>query len=208
MQSKLEYVQDGCCSDLATTVSSKNSEKIWTFVFTTNRPLHAVALLEDTHRNHFGISQIALLEGAESALYPVENAQEWLAQSKPDPSCGELLHYKAQLLFKTEIYGTFRQAVVFDFGSYPVLVKHLCVDVIPVEEVEKINSIKKEITLSSSERWTTDNAHIVTFKSELISIAPTYGCADMEWTQSLLKTYPTPQAANVTLSQVKKSFLR
>lgn len=199
MQSKLDYVKDGCCSDLTTTVSSKNSEKIWNFIFVTSKPLHAVALLEDTHRNHFAISKITLLENKEWMRYPIENIQEWLTPMKPD---GDFFKYKVQISFKTEIFGTFRQAVVFDFGCYPVLVKHLCVDVIPIDEVEKINNIRKEIVLSSTERWTIENVQILPFTSELISIAPAFGCPDLEWSQTLLKMYPTPQANNFTLSQV------
>lgn len=199
MQNKLEHVQDSCCSDLTTTVSSKNSEKIWNFSFLSSTALHAIALLEDAHRNHFAINKVMLID-KDCVNFPVENSQEWITQIKLDGR--ESLKYEVQIIFKTEIYGTFRQALVFDFGAYPVLVKHLCVDVIPVEEVEKINNIRKEIVLSSSERWTSGTVQIVQFTSELIPISPTYDCPDSEWTKNLLKIYPTPQADNLTLSQV------
>ncbi|RZF48178.1 hypothetical protein LSTR_LSTR016478, partial [Laodelphax striatellus] len=51
--------------------------------------------------------------------------------------------HRVRVAFKTDIYGTFRQSVVFDFGAEPVLVRHLCVDVVPVTDADKIKEIKK-----------------------------------------------------------------
>lgn len=53
------------------------------------------------------------------------------------------LEHTVTVAFCTDIYGTFRQSLVVDFGTEPVLVKHLCVDVIPVTNADKINDIKK-----------------------------------------------------------------
>lgn len=33
--------------------------------------------------------------------------------------------------------------MVFDFGTEPVLVKHLCVDVVPVSDADKMKEIRK-----------------------------------------------------------------
>lgn len=55
----------------------------------------------------------------------------------------EVLEHNVRVAFSTDIYGTFRQSVVFDLGTEPVLVKHLCVDVIPVTDADKIKEIKK-----------------------------------------------------------------
>lgn len=65
----------------------------------------------------------------------VGGVEEWRGE--------EPLEHAVTVAFSTDIYGTFRQSVVLDFGSEPVLVKHLCVDVIPVTNAEKINDIKK-----------------------------------------------------------------
>ena len=74
------------------------------------------------------------------------NDQEWTSakdSSSLDSESSEILEHRIKVGFKTEIYGTFRQSVVFDFGSEPVLVKHLCVDVVPVTDVDRIKEIRK-----------------------------------------------------------------
>jgi len=71
------------------------------------------------------------------------NDQEWTVT---EPDCGptqNILEHRVRIGFSTEIYGTFRQSVVFDFGFEPVLVKHLCVDVVPVTDATKLKEIQK-----------------------------------------------------------------
>lgn len=46
--------------------------------------------------------------------------------------------YKVAVGFSTEIFGTFRQTVVFDFGSEPVLMQRIMVDAASIEGVEKL----------------------------------------------------------------------
>lgn len=41
--------------------------------------------------------------------------------------------YKVTVGFSTEIFGTFRQTVVFDFGSEPVLMQRIMVDAASIE---------------------------------------------------------------------------
>lgn len=76
------------------------------------------------------------------------NNQEWLSPIPISNSEGfheeqATLEYSVKVSFSTDIYGTFRQSVVFDFGSDPVLVKHVCVDVVPIDDVDKLKEIKK-----------------------------------------------------------------
>lgn len=76
----------------------------------------------------------------------LNNGQEWTGLSDIKRDEGdekEILEHSILVGFCTDIYGTFRQSVVFDIGSEPVLVKHLCVDVIPVTDADKIKEIKK-----------------------------------------------------------------
>lgn len=74
------------------------------------------------------------------------NDQEWTSirdTTLAETESMEILEHRVKVGFKTEIYGTFRQSVVFDFGTEPVLVKHLCVDVVPVSDVDKMKEIRK-----------------------------------------------------------------
>jgi len=99
------------------------------------------------------------------------------------------LRHQIKVYFTTNIYGTFRQAVVFDFGLGPVLVKHLCVDVIPVTDCGKVKEIHRELILSSMERCNVANSNIVEFQS---SIGPIQVQDDREREQNLLLSYPAP----------------
>ena len=44
--------------------------------------------------------------------------------------------YKVAVGFSTEIFGTFRQTVVFDFGSEPVLMQRVMVDAASIEGMQ------------------------------------------------------------------------
>ncbi|KAB0792538.1 hypothetical protein PPYR_14497 [Photinus pyralis] len=191
MVEKLDYVQDTCCGNLVTTVLSKSSAKQWNFTLKTNRSLHAIALLHDMHRNYFTISQVLLVTNQTTTKLDVQNNQEFLSSGSGD---GALAHYQVTITFKTDIYGTFRQSVTFDFGYQPILVKHLCVDVIPAEEAQKMNDIRQEIVLSCTERWNANNADIVTFTSQNMMYTPE------SYTDDLCKLYPCPHADTLNLS--------
>lgn len=45
--------------------------------------------------------------------------------------------YKVAVGFSTEIFGTFRQTAVFDFGSEPVLMQRIMVDAASIEGMLK-----------------------------------------------------------------------
>lgn len=199
MREKLEIVEDTCCGDLVTTMSSKHSKRDWTFTIKTSKSLQAVALLQDAHRNHFMLKQI-VPDGVKDVV-ELTNDQEWIRSENVHDSDGNYEH-KITVTFQTDIYGTFRQSVVFDLGSEPVLVKHLCVDVLPVTDADKIKEIRKEIIVSSAERWDSENAEIIAFSSPLppAIATPVAVAKDSEWERDLLNAYPCPRADTFTLT--------
>lgn len=84
-----------------------------------------------------------------------------------------MLHIHWQVVFKTDIYGTFRETLVFDFGSEPVLSRDMQVESAPVTDTEKVLS---EIRLSQQGRWQVDQVSVVEYKQKLvflISLRPT-----------------------------------
>lgn len=218
MKEKIDSVEETCSNELVTTVSSKVSKREWTFVLKTKRMLKAVALLEDAHRNHFTIKQVFPAEprpskrGQSFSNKVVEaellSDQEWIVPNVDEryaeaPSeRSSLLEHRVKIVFSTDIYGTFRQSVVFDFGAEPVLVKHFCVDVIPVTDADKIQEIKKEMVVSASQRWDESNSQILPYAT---SLTPHQQAAthkhDEEREQELLQRYPCPRASTFTLTQ-------
>jgi hypothetical protein len=139
------------------------------------------------------------------------NDQEWsvpnvgaLEQRNPvESESAPILEHIVKVSFATDIYGTFRQSVVFDFGGEPVLVRHLCVDVVPVTDVDRMKEIRKELFLSTAERWDATNAEIVAFSSPVTPMVPTPAAIakDSERERDLLNAYPSPRGDTFTLTQ-------
>lgn len=65
-----------------------------------------------------------------------------------------------QIIYRTDIYGTFRQSVIFDFGGEPVLVRQLCVDSNPVVDIDKLS---QSLILSECGRWDLATKNIEAF---------------------------------------------
>lgn len=99
--------------------------------------------------------------------------------------------------------GTFRQAVCFDFhGHEAILVKHFCIDVVPLEEYDKIQEIKNDILTVTRTRWNASNAELVPYKAvQIYSVHSSTAAQDIEKENELLERYPCPQADTFVLSQ-------
>ena len=65
-----------------------------------------------------------------------------------------------QIVFKTDIYGTFRQQVVLGFGLDTVVVRDVQVESCPATDPEKLT---KDLELSAAGRWTPESVTIVPF---------------------------------------------
>ncbi|KAI5695061.1 hypothetical protein M8J75_010231 [Diaphorina citri] len=189
LREDIEDVEVTCDHPMVTSVSSKVSDKSWTFTVRTNRTIKAVALLQDAHRNHFKFEALSTQDLTHAAAITHElgdNDQEWLSALPPPPLDAETrFEHVIRVSFSTEIYGTFRQSLVVDLGSDPVLVKHLCVDVIPIDH---------ELVLSNAERWEPESVSIVKFTSTAVNV-------DSESGSKICALYPPPRAHTFSLTQ-------
>ncbi|XP_023294599.2 probable helicase with zinc finger domain [Lucilia cuprina] len=233
MSEKVEGIEAQCEQDLVTSISSKSSKREWVFILrTNNKPLKAVALLQDAHRSHFAIKSIKT--GETTIELDTKTNQEWvsnkhsasasatssvssllncsvdkeevakkpLENSEANTALQSLMEHQVTLEFHTEIYGTFRQAVCFDFGSEPLLVRHLCVDVVPVSDAEKIEEIRRDIINSSATRWDVSNTQLVKFETTIGSHMKTEAYLnDLKHEKEMLERYPCPRAQTFTLTQ-------
>ncbi|XP_045616313.1 probable helicase with zinc finger domain isoform X2 [Procambarus clarkii] len=177
-------------------VSQKPSSHEWVISLHPLTPMRVVSLLHDAHRTHFIISEVTHIVNHRHIhkSYEPENNQEWIntdaeASIYQEQSVHE---YKVTISFKTMIYGTFRQAVIFDFGSEPVLMQRLCVDVIPVEDLSALEETKRTI-LTRSERWCEENVEIIPFDPKPHELS--------DHDKSILAAYPAPTNENFVLTQ-------
>lgn len=195
MRETLEGVDEQIEGELTTIIDSKICDKKWVFTLHTPQVLRVVALLYDSHRNHFLLKRITTSTKNKKVLIDEEpiNAQEWT--SRLDDEEDEDLIHKVEVTFSTKLYGTFRQTVLFDFGQEPVLAKHICVDVVPVKDAEKMKEMQQELVLSSTERWEKSNAVIIPF------VTTTFENNLSAREKELLTKYYVPTGHKFTITQ-------
>ncbi len=124
--------------------------------------------------------------------------QEWSDGSAPKISGSTNMKYLIRISFVSDIFGTFRQSVVFDFsGSSGVyLRKDICVDVEPdTEDEERADEAKEaldeshkallEKLIRQPERWDTTNSTVVDFDPPIVLPEPEDA--------ALLTRYPPPR---------------
>ena len=119
----------------------------------------------------------------------------------PPPNPGRF--YVIHVQFQTDIYGTFRQTVCFDFGEFPVLVKRLCVDSLSMIELDKLMEVRESILshgkeTTGAQRWTEENCEIVEYGEGAIQLT--------EEEKGLLRHYPPPNPAKLNVSNCATSL--
>jgi hypothetical protein len=94
--------------------------------------------------------------------------------------------------------------VCFEFyGSDVLLVKPLFIDVVPLEEYDKIQEIKNDILTTTKTRWNSMNSNLTNYKSPVqnFNIHHSLQTFDTEKEVELMERYPCPQADTFVLSQ-------
>ncbi|XP_061778836.2 probable helicase with zinc finger domain isoform X2 [Nerophis lumbriciformis] len=189
----LEGVNVETNSSLSVTVTTKKSSHSWTFSLLCKPPrkLYRIALLYDAHRPHFSITGVSA--GEQLQIVPA-CCQEWTPQKDTAvASDNGMDHYVYQVAvdFTTEIFGTFRQTIVFDFGSEPVLMQRIMVDAASIEDLEHLNAARQQL-LMTTKRWDSSCKTIVEF-------TPNETMSDLE--RSLLSRYQIPLSADQLFTQ-------
>lgn len=138
------------------------------FPFQTGKILQRVALLYDVHRPHFFISSITLGEPKRQVSQDVpDNCQEWASPSnnnntqQPSNRSKEKM-YRIKLHFTSQIFGTFRQSIVFDFGKEPVLMRRVSVDAVSPSNHRQLEEAR-ETMICVGERWDGTNKTVIDF---------------------------------------------
>ncbi|XP_059155156.1 probable helicase with zinc finger domain [Physella acuta] len=153
-------------SDLKVSMSTKKCTNAWTFTVTSKLCLHCVALMSDTNRSYFHVSSISVGPRKTQKYQNLEpQCQEWVNQDTQSKGQGEYV-YRVKVVFKTDIYGTFRQSIVFDFGVEAILMREVQVESAPATDAEKI---RKEITLTEAHRWNERTVTLVNFEPRPVS---------------------------------------
>ncbi|XP_042639487.1 probable helicase with zinc finger domain [Orycteropus afer afer] len=187
--------------DLSVTVNTKKSHQTWTFALTCKpaRMLYRVALLYDAHRPHFSIIAISAGDSTTQVSQEVpENCQEWIGGKMTQNGLDHYV-YKVGIAFNTEIFGTFRQTIVFDFGLEPVLMQRVMIDAASTEDLEYLMHARQQL-VTTAKRWDSSSKTIIDFEPNETT--------DLE--KSLLIRYQIPLSADqlFTQSVLDKSLTR
>uniref|UniRef100_A0A8D3B7X5 Probable helicase with zinc finger domain n=1 Tax=Scophthalmus maximus TaxID=52904 RepID=A0A8D3B7X5_SCOMX len=178
----LEGVNVETSSSLSLTVTTKKSSHSWTFSLF----LNIFLLCQCSY--HFTLSRVSAGERLQAA----PNAcQEWTPGEQTAYNGLDNCLYKVAVSFSTEIFGTFRQTVVFDFGSEPVLMQRIMVDAASIEDLEHLMAARQQL-LITAKRWDSSCKTIVEF-------TPNETMADLE--RSLLSRYQIPLSADQLFTQ-------
>ncbi|XP_069056002.1 probable helicase with zinc finger domain isoform X2 [Pleurodeles waltl] len=177
--------------ELSVTVTSKKSHQTWMFTLACKpaRILYRVALLYDAHRPHFSIVSISTGDGTGQLQEVPESCQEWIEGKSTQNGMDHCL-YKICIAFDTEIFGTFRQTVVFDFGTEPVLMQRIMVDAASTEDLEYLMCARQQL-LTTAKRWDYTSKTIVEFEPNETT----------ELERSLLIRYQIPLSADQLFTQ-------
>uniref|UniRef100_A0A673JQ55 Probable helicase with zinc finger domain n=1 Tax=Sinocyclocheilus rhinocerous TaxID=307959 RepID=A0A673JQ55_9TELE len=180
-------------SDLSITVNTKKSSHSWTFTLFCKpvRTLHRIALLYDANRPHFSITAVSAGDASTQVPQGVceGGCQEWSVAGLVQNGLDHCV-YTVVVSFSTEIFGTFRQTVVFDFGSEPVLMQRVMVDAASIEDLEHLMQARQQL-LMTAKRWDSSCKTIVEFVPN----------ENMDLERSLLTRYQIPLSADQLFTQ-------
>ncbi|XP_041838677.1 probable helicase with zinc finger domain [Melanotaenia boesemani] len=193
LSDSLEGVNVETSSSLSVTVTTKKSSHSWIFSLLCKpaRKLYRIALLYDAHRPHFFITGVSAGERLQAVP---KGCQEWTPGEETAVAADNGLDhcvYKVAVGFSTEIFGTFRQTIVFDFGSEPVLMQRIMVDAASIEDLEHLMAARQQL-LMTAKRWDPSCKTIVEF-------CPNETMGELE--RSLLSRYQIPLSADQLFTQ-------
>ncbi|XP_025107228.1 helicase with zinc finger domain 2-like isoform X5 [Pomacea canaliculata] len=150
MSETLEGVDVKCSEPLEVYRQEKNAVFKWSFMLKTTLTLTRVALLHNHARLHFVLQ---CTDGSKQQLAAGELFED--VDSKGNPC------YRVTVHFSGGMFGSFSQWVVFDFGSRPVLLRKLNVE-LGLEEIhDKVRDLRKQLAF---DRWTTENREVIPYQ--------------------------------------------
>ncbi|XP_062616187.1 probable helicase with zinc finger domain isoform X1 [Saccostrea cucullata] len=190
MIQNVEYAKVHVNSELKVNMTTKKCTNAWTFTITSKRSLHRVTLLDDTNRTYFYIASISVGPKKTQKYQNLEtHCQEWVNPDYTTRHTGEYV-YRVKVVFKTDIYGTFRQTLVYDFGLEPVLSREMQIESAPITDIEKLS---KDLVLSEQGRWKVESVDLVRFENKPVP--------ETEEEKQLLSKYSLPEADKFRLSE-------
>ncbi|KAK3091336.1 hypothetical protein FSP39_019040 [Pinctada imbricata] len=155
----------------------KNATFLWTFEIKTKRTLNRVALLYNKDRLHFAL--LGPDHDQPTQIAPGDQFEDVDAKGRPI--------YRIHVQFTGTMFGSFSQWVIFDFGTMPVLVRKLSVEVGTTNTHDKVKSLREKLQF---DRWTSENRRIERFSDQMDEIE-----------RRLMNRYKSPGSSESVITQ-------
>ena len=137
-----------------------------------SKQLQRVALFFDVHRPHFSIASILMGDSKRQSSQDIpDSCQEWSAKLQGsnnnninpfNSAKSKERIYRVKIQFTSQIFGTFRQSVVFDFGTEPALMRRISVDSVSSTDQKELEEAR-ETMMCITDRWDGTNKTVVEF---------------------------------------------
>ena len=148
-------VQIKCAQDLEQFPNTKGNEFTWEFKLKHKEGLQlkCVSLLNNYDRLHFSLKGANVPSGGQLA----EGDSFLVISSKPPK------YYKVCVEFRGGMFGSFSQTVAFDFGTRPITIRKINVEVGKREVQERVKKLRQKLGF---DLWSPQNRHVVFFCDE------------------------------------------
>lgn len=146
------------------------------------------------HRPHFNITHVFIGDSRRQTEQDIPNlCQEWTIPSKHSPLTKTKERvYRVKLQFTSQIFGTFRQSVIFDFGGEPYVMRRVSADSVSASDKVKLEEVREKF-FKVCERWDDTMKKVVPFSPK-----PAFG---MEEDEELRSKYRPPRSKEELIPQ-------
>ena len=178
--------QSLCCRTTKT-----NAAYCWTFqILARGKRLQRIVLTLDQNRKNFVLKSVC----NDTGDIGITNGQVWCNTEAEATTVAGNDSLKVHVCFVANQYSTYRQNVIFYFGEYPVVLRRICMDCLPPEDLSRINDATNYQFSQNPKTVVNKALKICRFESPFVPPKDT-----ME--EKLSMIYPYPDRDNFFLTQ-------
>ncbi|XP_063988096.1 probable helicase with zinc finger domain isoform X1 [Diachasmimorpha longicaudata] len=174
-------------TDLNLRIGAQRSHCTWTWIFeirSMGRALKNFVLSLDAHRENFRIRSVF----RDGMRIGYSDGQEWhdpVIDHQPSRTIDGMMCYTIEISFAATGHGTYRQNVLFGFDGYPVVRQKICADIVPINDLTRLNDATKYFLNQTAHVWSLRSNDYHPFDSPFVP------ATDL-WEKNIAKAYPYP----------------
>jgi len=174
-------------------MACRSSAATWNFIISSQKFLKGISMLHVENLQHFSLSEVCRVRNGNITELKADQKQCTIDDKEETVDKSTNYQYRIKLKFSTKVFGSFKQSLILDFGTKPLLYKTVEVTVAPDSIEDDLNSAQESI-LTVANVWEESNSNIIKFEP-----APPKVQNDED---ALLAKYPIPQPYSLKLTKV------